>query len=318
LETINLLEKIVPFQTADPALVKKYFNIDAKGLNLYLENAASGKKMEIPTFISTNKIPNNDKKVANYAIKHTNLYLKQFCENSFHSTNNTFKQPVVSNEVIIDSVKIYATLQKKIAEKEKSYKWIKQLTTYGIFMANMVEAQTPADVSNLLTSTALPTGSSSIKKNSKFNIAINGYLGVVYRINTSDTVTNAWKSNWSVTAPVGLTFSTGFKRGGSLSLMGVLLDVGAIIDYQLTSDNSSIESKITLGNIFSPGGYLVYGMAWNLPVSIGIGAQYGPGLFSIDNKDNSSIINSPNWRVGAFIAVDIPMFNIYNNPKRKY
>jgi hypothetical protein len=100
--------------------------------------------------------------------------------------------------------------------------------------------------------------------------------------------------------------------------MGVVLDVGAIVDYQLTSDSiAKIESEITWGNIFSPGAYVVYGFFGNLPVSLGIGGQYGPGLSSVNTEDNSTVINAPNWRWGAFLAVDIPMFNIWNVNKRK-
>jgi len=128
-----------------------------------------------------------------------------------------------------------------------------------------------------------------------------------------DKKKNAWNSNASVTAPVGLTFSKGIpigqKQNISFSFMAVVLDVGAIVDYQLSSDSEDkIESKITFGNIFSPGGYLVIGAPWNLPISGGIGGQWGPGLSEIEPYVDSS----PNWRWGWFIAVDIPMFNIWN------
>jgi hypothetical protein len=211
--------------------------------------------------------------------------------------------------------KIQNDARQFVIRKIKNSGWEDDLVKYGTFMANIVKAETPEDVRNVLETTVLPVGSSSIKKNSNLNISINGYIGGYYRFGSVDNAKTAWKSRWAVTAPVGLAFSYGLKKGGSISLTGVLLDVGAVVDYKLTNDSTYIESKITLGNIFSPGAYVVYGMAWNLPVSIGIGAQYGPGLSSINSKENITI-NKPDWRYGIMITVDIPFFNLYNSPKR--
>jgi hypothetical protein len=217
----------------------------------------------------------------------------------------------------VDSV--YIELQKEIINRGKGNEWIEDFRKYGTFMANMVEAETPEDVANIIEAAALPVGSSSIKKNSKWNIAINGYLGASVRLNNEKVESiNSWNSTWAVTAPVGVTISCGFGKRGSLSLMGVVLDVGAIVNYQLTSDSiAKIESEITWGNIFSPGGYIIYGAPFNLPISLGIGGQYGPGLSSISPDDKTTVVNAPNWRWGAFLAVDIPMFNIWNVNKRK-
>ena len=96
-------------------------------------------------------------------------------------------------------------------------------------------------------------------------------------------------------------------------MFGVLLDIGAIVDYRIQGD-TAIENKITLGNIFSPGGYVVYGFAWNLPIAIGVGGQYGPGLYKVE-KDKNHITNST-WIWRAFISVDIPLATIYNRKKK--
>lgn len=207
-------------------------------------------------------------------------------------------------------------LSKILVEDKKPF--VNGILKYGTFMANMVEAETPEDVSNIIEAAALPVGSSSIKKNSNLNVAVNGYLGAFARTNTSGLdATNAWNSKWAVSAPVGITVSYGLEKFGSLSLMGVILDVGAIVDYQIQSeDNTIIESKISLGNIFSPGGYFIYGFPFNIPMSLGFGYQYGPGLSSINTDDNTTIVNKPNGRWGVLIAVDIPMFNIWNVSKR--
>jgi hypothetical protein len=71
-----------------------------------------------------------------------------------------------------------------------------------------------------------------------------------------------------------------------------------------------------LGQIFSPGAYLVYGFFENIPLSIGIGAQYGTGLSKI-TSDNNSVINNPAWRDNIFLAVDMPFFTLKNRVKHQ-
>ncbi|HEX5112955.1 MAG TPA: hypothetical protein VFV79_08915 [Saprospiraceae bacterium] len=201
-----------------------------------------------------------------------------------------------------------------------------KISQYGLFMANMANAQTPQEVASILDNATLPVGSSSIKKNSKTNVAIQSYLGPYVLMDKPDN-NNAWTSQFGVTAPIGIAFSKGFThKGGSLSLFVSLLDLGAIVDYQLKAetittpgglDTTTIHKdyKVELGQIFSPGTYLVYGLPWRLPLSFGIGGQYGPGLGKIED-DNDVVINNPAWRWNAFIAVDIPLFNLANTPRR--
>ena len=216
-----------------------------------------------------------------------------------------YSSAVLSTVELLNS--IYAGTEKKLDNR---------FFKYGTFMANMVDAQSPEEISNVIEAAVLPVGSSSIKKHSGFNVSVNGYLGGFGKFGSVDKTQNAWSSNISVSAPIGIAVSHGFNKGGSVSLTGTLIDVGAIVDYQLANDSSYIESTITWGNLFSPGVFLVYGMACDLPISVGIGGQYGPGLSSINGVDNITI-NKPDWRFGIVIAVDIPLFTVYNKPKIK-
>jgi hypothetical protein len=205
---------------------------------------------------------------------------------------------------------------------------ITKLTRYGLFIANLADAKTPDEVEAILDNAVLPVGSSSIKKNSRFNLAIQSYLGAFYRASDlKQENNNAWNSRWGVTAPIGVAASWGLKgRLGSFSLFGSLLDLGAIVDYQLKKDSVAIPSggseeviekdyKIRLGQIFSPGVYAIYGFGGNIPLSFGLGAQYGPGLGKIETSGNL-IENNPQWKFNIFLAVDIPFFNLVNTPKR--
>ena len=205
---------------------------------------------------------------------------------------------------------------------------ILRLTRYGLFIANLADAKTPDEVEAILDNAVLPVGSSSIKKNSCFNLAVQSYLGAFYRASDLKRANNnAWNSRFGVTAPIGIAASWGLKgKAGSFSLFGSLLDLGAIVDYQLKKDSVATPSggseevikkdyKVRLGQIFSPGAYAIYGFGGNIPVSFGVGAQYGPGLGKIENSGNL-VENNPQWKFNIFLAVDIPFFNLVNTPKK--
>jgi hypothetical protein len=202
-------------------------------------------------------------------------------------------------------------------------KLIPGILKYGNFMASVVKAESPEDIQNAIEATALPAGSSSIKKNSAFNISLNAYIGGYFgksNINTNDI--DGSNSKVGVTAPVGIAFSLGlghFKNGssiGALSLYGTLIDVGAIAGYRLNNDSTALEQKITLGDIFTPGGYLVYGIGLPfrflsyVPLSVGYGWQYGSKLF-IKENGKIAISNSSRWRSNWFVAIDIPLANFW-------
>jgi hypothetical protein len=202
---------------------------------------------------------------------------------------------------------------------------------YALFIANVVEAQSASDVQAALENVILPVGSSSIKKNTKFNVSIQSYLGAfAVTSNVNSAVSGTWSDKFGVTAPIGISITPGFlswRNGGAISLFGELFDLGAIVDYQLKSDstvNSSgntvpVVSKnysIKLGQIVSPGVYLVYGFFGNLPLALGFGGQYGPGLSKI-NAGGMTVVGNPSWRYNFFLTVDLPFFNLVNINRTK-
>jgi hypothetical protein len=198
--------------------------------------------------------------------------------------------------------------------------FVEKVKPYALFIANVADAKTSDDVKAALENVILPVGSSSIKKNTKFNISIQSYLGAFGRTSkTSSSANGIWSDAFGVTAPIGFSITPSFfswQKGGSLSLFIPLFDIGAAVDYQLTKDSNVISKNysIKLGQIVSPGVYAVYGFFSNLPLSLGFGAQYGPGLSKI-NSDGNTVITNPSWRWNFFLAVDLPFFNVVNKPK---
>ncbi|PWL31375.1 MAG: hypothetical protein DCO96_04040 [Fluviicola sp. XM-24bin1] len=190
----------------------------------------------------------------------------------------------------------------------KESPWAGEFIKFGVFMANLVEANSAEEVQAVIESAALPVGSSALRKNSVLSVNVTSYLGA----------SMAFEKNmpFNVTAPIGVDVATGFGRGGSLALNVSPLDVGAIVDYRLSENQMEIESVITLGNIFSPGFHLVYGGPFQVPLSIGGGVQYGPGLTNV-SAEGIEVNNAPGWSINAFLAVDMPLFNFYNRQRAK-
>jgi hypothetical protein len=214
---------------------------------------------------------------------------------------------------------------------DKLNKFVKKAQPYIMFIGNVADAQNSDDIKAALNNAILPVGSSNVKKGTRLNLSIQSYLGAYYGLNKVDNGTygaGAWSDRFGVTAPIGVSFTPGFLswgKGGALSLFASILDIGAVVDYRLKIDSvaaangrqEAVATKnytVHLGNIVSPGGYLVYGFFGNLPLSMGVGGQYGPGLSKID-VNGTTTINNPAWRWSAFLAVDLPFFNIVNNPK---
>lgn len=205
---------------------------------------------------------------------------------------------------------------------KKMIRLIEKIKPYALFMANVTEAKSEADITAALENVILPVGSSSIKKNAVFNISIQSYLGArnsapVGADKKSHNTT--WNNRYGVTAPIGITFSTRIYGGGSASLFLPLLDIGAVVDYKLKNDSSAAGKStpstdgsyvIKLGQIISPGAYLVYGAHGNLPLALGVGFQYGPGLVNVSGAGSS--VTNPYWTFRGFIAIDIPFFTLKN------
>ena len=122
-----------------------------------------------------------------------------------------------------------------------------ELLRYGTFMAVVAEADSSEQIEQAIEAFALPPGSASMKKNSRFNVAVNSYVGVLRPGNTTqiagfvkdnngvitDTITIG--RQFIVSAPVGLSVIWGFpmfKKRSSLSLFASIIDVGALAQFR--------------------------------------------------------------------------------------
>lgn len=228
---------------------------------------------------------------------------------------------------------VYPALKSAQSEKDitEKTKIVERLLRYGNLIASIVKAENSEEAAAAIEAAVLPAGSSSIKKNTKWNVSLNAYIGGAFgrNINRTDKI-DGNNSKVGITAPVGIAVSKGlgnFKNGtslGALSVYGTLIDVGAIAGYRLNNDSTALDSKITLNDIFTPGAYIVYGVGlpfkWMsyVPLSIGYGWQYGSKLYYKKDDGTLDISGSSRWRSNWFVAIDIPLVNFINiNYKKK-
>lgn len=259
-----------------------------------------------------------------------NIYTKNYnmaVYNAYVILNQTFEAdpPLLKEQALRIGMDLNAQAYKDLEEKIKSYelpeaKVIAAFLKYGNFMASVIKSETPEDVEKAIESAALPAGSSSIKKNVIWNIALNAYVGYYTGGRLNSNISDGWHNNRGVTAPIGITLSKSLGKIdnfnlGSFSAFTSLLNLGAIVDYRLNDDKSAIKQEIRMENIFSPGGYLVYGLFGGLPLSVGYGYQYGPRIFKV-SADELSLTDKPGWRKNFFFTIDIPIANFWSLSKK--
>lgn len=198
----------------------------------------------------------------------------------------------------------------------KALKIMGQLAKYSNLAANIVEAKSPEEVKNAIEAAALPPGSSSIKKNSIFNISLQMHLGGAVKIHnfTKNESFPSWQNRFNVTLPIGVSFNKGLGKAGSLGIFASVLDLGALAQFRIGND-TTIEETIRFQNVFSPAVYLSYGFGGNLPLSLNIGGQYGPGLTKVTLSNLE--IEKPTWRFLVSLTVDIPVLTLYNAPEKR-
>ncbi len=187
---------------------------------------------------------------------------------------------------------------------------------YGSFLAAVANAQNSDEVKEAITAVVLPVGSSSIKRNSKFNISLNAYVGPsVFKGDESDGKEFLGFNKARVWAPIGMALSFGkinipvIKYAiKSFTLFASIIDIGAVTAFRFKPENAEEIPKFTLKNIVSPGLHVMINIK-SAPISFGGGVQRLPQLEMITKDGQNIITDDKIWRFNLFIAVDIPLLN---------
>ncbi|MCW3082727.1 MAG: hypothetical protein JWP12_93 [Bacteroidetes bacterium] len=193
--------------------------------------------------------------------------------------------------------------------------FIEKFLTFGNFISGIAKAQSPEEIESVIEASALPAGSSRTKKHADWSIDLNAFVGYYYGAPRKST-DGLFTINQGITAPVGLAFNRGLHSFGSISVFASIIDIGAIVDYRISHDSTSIDQTIHLENILSPGISLAYGLPWNIPLTISGGWQYGPNLLKVESNQ-LTLTDNPVWRWYVSATIDIPLAHLGSSVNRK-
>ncbi|MEL6649366.1 MAG: hypothetical protein AAFQ87_01040 [Bacteroidota bacterium] len=189
-----------------------------------------------------------------------------------------------------------------------------ELLRYSSFIAVVAQATTSDEIAYAIEAVALPVGSASIKKYSQWNLSLNAYVGGFYGLEYLEGRPDDQGQIYGIAAPIGIAVSRGIspmQDHGSITFFASLVDIGAVTAFRFQDPFTEQLPEIKLENIFAPGAYLIYGFPkW--PLSIGAGYQQGPQLRRVE-IDQNTFVDANGYRVSAFLAVDIPIFNFYTS-----
>lgn len=238
------------------------------------------------------------------------------------------------------SIALYEMISKKLninSPVKFNEEVLKEMSRFGHFMVVFAKAETKEEMLEALEAAALPVGSYRIKRESLCNVSINMYGGAFAGqeifINADSLGDRQAGFTTGAFAPVGVSFTFGIPSekyssrrhsylskdkqrrtmsGWSGSIFISVIDVGAVFAVRL-QDSVSTLPELKWENVIAPGAYGILNIK-GMPVSVGAGVQYGPQLRQVkitDGNGAEAIIEPNAIRLNAFIAVDIPFFNIY-------
>jgi hypothetical protein len=204
--------------------------------------------------------------------------------------------------------------------------WIKNtavrqpILRLGSFLAALADAESSDQVAAAIEAFALPPGSAALKKQTAFSIGLNSYVGAYYG---QEFTFEAPPLNGAVglNSPIGFSLNWGWHWGNtrkgkpvqaSVSALFSAIDIGAVTAYRFRDSTTQALPEIKLGDILSPGAFLILGLP-GVPLSIGGGLQYAPTLKAVGQLPGAGTL----LRWSAFLGVDIPIFHLYNRPRKE-
>lgn len=190
----------------------------------------------------------------------------------------------------------------------------------GALIIAMAQAKDAAAAQAVLDTYALPAGGYLEKEIWPFTVTLNAYFGAAYgheRLlgNLSDTSAPRYGPRVGFTAPVGVAFNWAVPQGkwankhlyiGDASAFISVVDVGALASWRLGHSASKAPS-VTWANVVAPGVFGVIGLR-DLPVSLILGTEYGPGLRSVNGTAGTTQVEKSTWQLPLVgVVFDIPI-----------
>lgn len=178
-----------------------------------------------------------------------------------------------------------------------------------IFMVQLAETEDDKDMEQLLEAYSLPIGGSSIKRNSNFNVSLNGYVGLTAGNEIAYGSENQAKTNIGLAAPIGVSIN--FNK--NLTVFASIIDLGTLVNVRLNNDTTFF-SNLKFEHFLAPGIGLYYNFKKS-PITLGAHYNYIPNLRTIKIGNGEAAVTEKNVSVSRFnvsLLVDIPFFTLYN------
>lgn len=306
----------------------------------YLNRQSSGDIVSIATKIQdlisfVNKLNNtyNYIKTKDFDLKTPEeiiIYIKDINQ-SLSTFNAALKNipEIKLNDTLVDVSSKYITIVEAIMVKDYQKAIPLLIIDFGDYMGNNAKSsrtiafvsqlatmESADDMEALLSAYSLPIGSSSIKRQSSFNISVNSYVGITGGWEKAyGSLKNQTKGNVGLSALVGIsaTFLNGY-----LTPFVSFIDLGSIVNQRLNNDTTAY-TNLKLEHFFTPGIGLFVNCP-GLPITAGIHYSYIPNLRTIKYESGTSTITESNRsvsRINFSILVDIPFFTFYNKGRSR-
>lgn len=236
-------------------------------------------------------------KLSNYAINIYDNARKKNYSNSIHYGTLALKEFLPDNK-----------------EKEA----LNLLEKYSTFMSSAINAKNADELKETIQTNVADRTSFIKKRQYRGTFTITGQPG--YFIGSEWLKKGEKKASFvsGITLPMGFELTKKLKYGeessGSLGLFVQVVDLGAILNFRISDDTSTLPDKITAKQIFSPGVTLNYGVK-NSPLTIGFGYQASSELRKITSDGGNESYPSGN-RFVVRMAWDLPLLKIATSKKQ--
>ena len=192
---------------------------------------------------------------------------------------------------------------------------VNKLNKYSSFAADVINSKDSDDAKELIKKHVAPAASFINKREFTSTLSITTQPGYYIGFESLDGY-GGFTSG--ITLPVGFELTwklTGKKASDkkpenkpSIGVFAQLLDLGAMLNFRVSDESSTLPDKVEISQVFSPGASITYGLK-NSPLTIGLGYQYTSELRKI-TLDNGNEIYPNGHRVFLRLGWDIPLINI--------
>ena len=170
-----------------------------------------------------------------------------------------------------------------------------------VLAGSISDAATSDEFRAVLDAFADPVGSFITKREDRWHVTINAYLGVSGGMESVGPEENI---HLGLALPVGLEISHGSRsRCCSIAFLVSPIALGVIADYQLGGEPPVHD--VTWRQLLAPSLFVILDFFPHTPVSFGIGAQYAPMM----RETSDGLVDAV--RLSVMAAVDVTLFRIW-------